>query len=297
MVRLVIPWLLVFFACLARAEPPAVPAYLGQARPKAAPRRVVSLAPSLTEIVFALGAGERVVGVTRFDDYPPAVLALPRVGGFTDPSLEAILGLQPDLVLCVPNAGNRPAMEAVVRLGVPVLVLPAERFEDVFQAVDALGRELEVKPAAEALIARLRARVAEVEVRVAGRARPRVLLVYGHKPLVAAGPGTFADEMIRLAGGRNVLEVKGPSYPTLPMEEVLALAPEVILDAAMSGTGSEVSPEEARQAWSRWKVLPAVSAGRVHVVDSAVWFRPGPRIVDGLEQLEKLLHPAGSKRP
>jgi len=266
---------------------PAEPAYLGAARPRGVPARVISLAPNLTEVLFALGAGGRVVGVTRYDDHPPEVLSLPRVGGFTDPSLEAILALRPDLVLCVPNAGNRQTMETVGRLGVPVLVLPAETLEDVFLAISTLGNALDRRPAAAALAADMRRRVAAVQARVRGRTRPAVLLVYGHRPLIGAGAQTFADALIELAGGRNVLAGSAIRYPSLPMEEVLRLAPEVILDASMSAPASDA----ALAGWARFSVLPAVRDRRIHVVDSALWFRPGPRIVLGLEEMARLLHP------
>ncbi|HOX43672.1 MAG TPA: helical backbone metal receptor [Myxococcota bacterium] len=287
---------LAWLACLllapaAAQAQPAEPVYLGQARPEGVPARVISLAPNLTEAIFALGAGGSLVGVTRYDDHPPEVAALPRVGGFTDPSLEAILALRPELVVCVPNAGNRKAMEALGRVKVPVLVLPAETLEDVFLSLETLGKVLGREAAARELQGSLRRRVEAVRARTRGAPKPSVLVVYGHKPLVAAGEGTFAQALIELAGGRNVLAGSRVRYPTVPMEEVLRLAPEVILDASMSGTGSELEPGQAREAWARWSVLPAVRAGRVHLVDSVLWFRPGPRIVQGLEQMARLLHP------
>jgi len=286
------PWLaLLLLAPAAAGAQPAEPLYLGAARPRGVPGRVISLAPNLTEVIFALGSGERLVGVTRYDDYPPEVARLPRVGGFTDPCLETILALRPELVVCVPNSGNRQAMEALGRMKVPVLVLPAETLEDVYLAVESLGRVLGREAESRALLGSLRHRVEAVRARTLGAPRPAVLVVYGHKPLIAAGGGTFADALVELAGGRNALADSRVRYPTLPMEEVLRLAPEVILDASMSGSGAELDPAEARRAWARWKVLPAVKSGRVHLVDSVLWFRPGPRIVQGLEQMARLLHP------
>jgi iron complex transport system substrate-binding protein len=116
-------------------------------------------------------------------------------------------------------------------------------------------------------------------------------LVYGHKPLVAAGPGSFADQLIGLAGGRNVLSAGSVRYPTVPIEEILRLAPEVILDASSSGTGASLGLDQARAFWSRLRVIPAVKNGRVEVIDAVLWFRPGPRLIDGLERLAALLHP------
>ncbi len=253
--------------------------------------QVVSLAPNLTEIVFALGAGDRVVGVTRFDDYPPQVNALPKVGGFLDPNLEAIMGLKPDLVLCVPNSGNKAKIITLSRLKVPVLVLPAYGLNDVYSAITTLGGVLDRKERAREIVDDMRRRARAVAARAAGRERPRVLLVYGHRPMVAAGPGSFADELLRLAGAENVLAASKVRYPSLPMEMVLKLAPDVIIDASSSGSGAVMSLEEVRARWQRWKVIPAVRNRRIHLFDSALWFRPGPRLVEGLERLERILHP------
>ena len=273
------------------AEPPGKPAFLGEARPDGEVARLVTLAPNLTEIVFALGLGDRVVGVTRYDDYPEQVKSLPKVGGFLDPSLEAIMALRPDLVVCVPNSGNRQRMETLTRLKVPVLVLPAHRLEDVHATIQTLGDVLGAKKRAAAMVADMRARVAAVAARAKARARPRVLMVYGHNPLVVAGPGSFADELLTLAGADNVLAGEGVRYPSLPLEMVIKLAPDVIIDASSSATGASVGLEQVERFWGRLKVVPAVKTGRVHLFDSALWFRPGPRLVTGLERLEALLHP------
>ncbi len=280
-----------------RAEPPPKPSYLGAARPSGRIERLVSLAPNLTEIVFALGAGDRVVGVTRYDDYPSQVLSLPKVGGFLDPSLEAIVALSPDLVVCVPNSGNRKRMETLTRLKVPVLVLPAHRLADVYAAIETLGQVLGRVEQATALTSDLRTRVAAVVERAKRVHKPRVLMVYGHNPLVVAGPGSFADELLHLAGAENVLSGDGVRYPSLPLEMVIELAPEVIIDASSSATGASVGLAEVERFWSRLKVVPAVKAGRVHLFDSALWFRPGPRLIQGLEKLQTLLHPGSKPGP
>jgi len=285
---------LVFLGLIASAwaEGGAPLGWLGTARLAGVPERIVSLAPNLTEMVFALGQGKRVVAVSRFDDFPPEVKSLPKAGGFVDPSLEGILAVKPDLVLCVPNAGNESAMRILAeRLGVPVLVMPAYSLNDVFSSLRKLGGLLGVKAQARELEASMRRRIEQVQARVKGHARPRVLVVYGHQPLVVAGPGTFADSMLRLAGGQNALTKSALRYPSLPMEAVIKLAPEVIVDASMAGEGAESRKDLAGVFWDRWQVLPAVRDGRVHLFNSGLWFRPGPRVVDGLEMLEGLLHP------
>lgn len=280
--------LLLLVTATADAEQPY---FLNDVRPKAGLQRVVSLAPNVTEILFALDLGKRVVGVTRFDDFPPEVKKLPIVGGYVDPSVEAIAALMPDLVICTPNPGGRDRMEVLTRLGLPVLVMPEQHLQDVFANIKFLGELFERKPAAETLANAIKQRLQRVEAAVTGIKAPRAILVYGHKPLIAAGPGGFGDEMLRRAGGKNVVGDAVVRYPTLPMEEVIRLAPEVIIDASMSGSGAEISAPEASEFWNTWQVLPAVKNHRVYIFDSALWFRPGPRIAEGIERLVRLLHP------
>jgi iron complex transport system substrate-binding protein len=276
---------------------PQGPLYLGETRPAGVPDRVVSLAPNLTEILFALGAGSRVVGVTTYDDYPPQVNDLARVGGFIDPSLEGILALKPDLVVCVPNPGGRDRLDALARMGIPVLVLPSYNLEDIFVVIEKLGNVFERQETARTLVSGMKDRIETVSLRVKKLSRPRVLLVYGHKPVIAAGKGSFADRLLNIAGGENVLTDSAVRYPTVPIESVIRLGPDVIIDASASGTGSEMSSEEVQAVWARWKVVPAVRNKRIFIFDSALWFRPGPRIVEGLEKLAQILHPTVSATP
>lgn len=256
-------------------------------KPPEKPVRIISLAPSLTEFLFALGQGHRVVGVSRYDDFPKEVSSLPKVGGFLDPSLEGILALHPDLVVCVPNSGNQGHMRTLARMGVPVVVIPAYDLDDVYSTARVLGRVLGCESRAKELISDIQKRLGEIERRVAGRKRVQVLLAYGREPLVAAGPDSFAGALLRIAGGENVLASQQTRYPNVPVEVLLDLRPEVILDASGAGhTGQGVSSH-----WSRWQVLPAVRSGRVYQVDSSLWFRPGPRLPMAVEEMAQLLYP------
>jgi len=279
------------FASSAAWGQPRGPEYLKGKEPQGVPKRVVSLAPNLTEIMFAIGAGERVVGVTTYDDYPEAVKQLPRVGGFIDPSVEAILALEPDLVVCTPNPGGRNRMDALSRMGVPILVLPSYGMRDIFTVIKTLGELFGKKDSARELVDSMKKRIVNVAELIQGVRRPRVLLVYGHRPIMAAGPGSFGDGMLKLAGGENVLKDSKMRYPNVPMEEIIRLMPEVIIDASSSGTGAEMTRAEVGKVWGRWKVLPAVKNHRIHIFDSALWFRPGPRVALGLEKLFSILHP------
>ncbi|MBW1808294.1 MAG: cobalamin-binding protein [Deltaproteobacteria bacterium] len=291
MIRVAVTWLTVLLLSATAGAQPASELYLGKPRPTTVPQRVVSLAPNLTEILFAIEAGDKIVGVTRYDDFPEEVKKLPKIGGFLDPSLEAILALRPNLVVCVKNSGAKDRLEALARMGVPILVLPAYRMKDIYTSIRVLGEVFHKTDVAQSLIQTMKTRVKRVEQKVKGLPKPAVLLVYGHRPVVAAGSDSFGDAMLSLAGGENVLKKTKIRYPMVPMEQVIHLKPQVIIDASASGTGAEMTQSELEKTWKTWKIVPAIKTGRLHFFDSALWFRPGPRIVDGLEKLAEILHP------
>lgn len=251
------------------------------------PRRIVSLVPSVTEILYALGLEERLAGVTDFCDHPPAARAKPRVGGMVAPSLESIVALRPDLVI-VTTAGNRELTSAQIhRLGIPVYAVNPTSLAEVFDLVERLARLLGRAETAGPLLRELRARVRAVVGRVAARPRPRVLYVVWPEPLIVPGRGALVSELITLAGGRSVTAEGGDGYPRFGIEAAIAQAPEVIL---LARHGAHMSPL-AREQWERFASLPAVRQGRVHDVDGSLLHRYGPRLVDGLELLARLLHP------
>lgn len=270
--------------------PTFAPRWLSDARPKGPPRRIVTVAPSLTEIVFALGEGARVVGVTQFDDYPPEVVKLPRIGGFLDPSVERILELRVDLVIAAPNAANRVPLDRLVALGVPVLVVPGNGFADLFSGLAAIGEAL--GPPAKARADRLAASLQdELRALVAvPRPRRKVALVYDRNPLILGGPGSFADTLITLLGAENVVKVKA-EYPTYAREQLLLDAPQVIIDASLthwtktSTDGRALTPIAGDPFWAAWRALPAVRDGRVFGVTGTELLRPGPRLVRGMRAL------------
>jgi iron complex transport system substrate-binding protein len=251
---------------------------LGSA-PRGEVRRVVTLTPSLTDVVLALGAGERLVGVSRFDERPE-VAKLPRVGGFIDPSVEAVVALHPDLVLAEPGPGNRQAVERIAELGAPVLLLPLSTVADVLAAERAAGKALGRAAQGEALAKELESTRARVREQTRGRQRVRVLLVYGFDPLVVAGPGGFADELLSDAGAVNVASDAASPYPVYSVERALRSKPELILDAAMSAAGRERLREMPGLAETRWASVPGPAL-----------LHPGPALGHGLEQLFALVHP------
>ncbi len=251
-------------------------------KPPAQPKRVVTLAPSLTEMVLAVGEGARLVGVSRFDE-SPAVAKLPRVGGFIDPSVEAVVALRPDLVLVQPAPGNKRPVEKLAELGLPVLALPLHTVTDTLTALREVGAALGVPERGAALAADIERVRAKVRARVAeaGNAKKRVLFVYEWEPLVVAGPGSFAAELLTDAGVVNVAAGASTPYPVLGVEAAIASRPDVVVDA---------SHDPSRSA--RLRALPGLKEARWIRLPSRDLIQPGPHLGRGLEELVGLLHPA-----
>jgi len=262
-------------ACGGRPPPPAT----------TPPARVVSLAPSITEIVYALGAGDRLVGVCAQCDYPAAAARLPRVGGYLVPSVEAVVAARPDVVLVVPSPGNRDAVRAVEQAGVRVVVVQDRTLADLWASMRAVGAALGLADVGERLVADVQRRLEAVRERVAGLPPRRVLLVVGHTPLVVAGHGTLQDELVSAAGGVNVAGDTGGVWPQISLELVVARAPEVIVDAAM---GTE---EGRHDLFAGLATVPAVRDGRVVAFAGEAIFRAGPRVPDAARALAAAIHP------
>ncbi len=256
----------------------------------AAPERIISLAPSVTEMLFALGIGERVIGVSTYCDYPPEAARIERVGTFLQPNVERILARRPDLVIAVPSPGNRAPVERLQELGLTVLVVNPERIAEIIAGIRTIADATGVPEAGAQLIARIEAELDAVERRLAGAADVRTLLLVGRAPLVAAGPGTYQDELITRAHGRNIAAGTGRTWPTISLEFVVAQAPEVIIDAGM---GSEEAQDRASVLafWEPFPTIPAVRDKRIHGYRAYELLRPGPRVAQTLETVARFLHP------
>ena len=252
-----------------------------------APRRVLSLAPSLTEMLFAIGLDDQIVGVTNFCNYPPAAADKPKVG-YTQPNLESLLSLSPDMVAAPGELLRADVLAKLEALKVPTFIFEAKSLEHVLAHIHTLGRIFERSTAADALTRHMRERIAEVSRRVQTVERKRVLYVLSSHPLITVGPNSYIHQMIELAGGINVAAGTSGAYPRLSMETVLEKDPEILVFPVGS---TESVPEHEQQTWKRWTGLSAVQRHRLHVVSSDALNRPGPRVVDGLEQLAQVIHP------
>lgn len=262
----------------AHGEPAGPEAVLASAR------RVVSLNPSLSAIAVALGARQRLVGVDDWSaEQVPELASLPRVGGLYNPSLEAVVALEPDLVMLVPSAEQRDFRARVEDLGIQVEVFENITFREVLENIERIGHLLGREGEARARVDAIRATRARVAAAVASLQSPRTLLVLQRDPLFVAGSDNFIDEMVTAAGGDNLGRAFGDAYPRTSLEWAIEAAPEVILDLGPD-------PDAARSFWQRWDSLPAVREGRVIPLDAAVVSLPGPYLDRSLEALARALH-------
>lgn len=237
--------------------------------------------------MFAIHAGDELVGRSRYCDYPPEALALPEVGGYTDPNFEAILALHPDLVIGARGPAGPPLEERLKSHGTRTYFPETETLGEIDEMVIGVGKLAEHPSEAAALVDAMHARENAVADAVKDLPKPRVLLVFGLTPTVSAGPGSYADVMIAKAGGTNVVTSGGP-YPVLGMEQVLALDPDIILNAAMQESRSvETIAKDA----PGWRSLRAVKTGRVTALSDESVLRPGPRVGDAIAAIARAIHP------
>jgi len=251
-------------------------------------KRIISLAPSITEILFALGLDEEVAAITNFCDYPEAVLNKPRIGGFVNPDIEKIVSLRPDLIIGIRD-GNR--IDTVHRLndsGFPVYLIDPKGFDGVMRTIknigDVVGREKESKRMIKEMVNKRE----NITTLTQSLSKPKVFFQLGDAPMVTVGKGTLADDLIRLAGGRSISENESVSYPVYSIETVLLKAPEIIIMTSMDSRKN--SPHLVKK-WESWKSIPAVRMNMIYVIDSNLVDRPTPRIVEGLEALVRIIHP------
>jgi len=251
----------------------------------AAPQRIVSLAPSVTETLFALGVGDRLVGVTTYCDYPPQARLVPKIGSFVSPSVEAVLAKQPDLVVGVRET-DREKIKRMERMGLRVVVISVASLKETFRSIHSLAGIVGREEAGEKLLSQLQGQIDRIRARIAGAKRRRVLMLVGQRPMVAVGKGTFIDELLTLAGGENIAGAAPQPWPHLPMDYVVAKAPQVIIEGGM---GSE--REAPGKNWADLGSIPAVRDGRIYSYASDKILRPGPRVGEALEEIARLIHP------
>jgi len=251
-------------------------------------KKIVSLAPSITEIIYALGVEDLLVGVTQYSDYPAAASSLPKVGSYVHLDLERIIALKPDLCIATRDGNPLTTIERLEIMKIPVYAVDPRNLETIIQTILELGRLLKAEKKADFLAANMRSRILKIKNIIScTQHRTRLFFQIGISPIVSAGSPTFINELIELAGGENL--ARGPAaYPRFSKEKVISLAPEVIIITSMARS---TVFEKVKAEWNRWPDLPAVKQQRIYLEDSNLFDRPTPRLVDGLELLAKLLHP------
>jgi iron complex transport system substrate-binding protein len=252
--------------------------------------RIVSLAPSATENLFAIGAGHLVVGVTSACDYPPEVRKLPQVGDFMKPSLERIAALKPDLIIIVSSTIPKAIADDLQgKTKTPVFVFQPKTVKDVVKGLLMLGELTNRKRQAQKLAEQLERRLNAVAKRVANKPKVSVVVEISPPPsLMVAGPGTFIDDSIRIAGGKNAFSDAQQPFPLVSLETLVAKDPDVYIVAVKGKTSSQVLDEVRKR--SGFSNLRCVRDGRVYGIDPDLLFRPTPRLIEGVEKLAQFLH-------
>ena len=262
------------------------------------PTRIVSMAPSITEILFALGLADRVVGVTRYCDWPPEAKTKPQIGGYVDPNYEAVLVLRPDLVVLLESHAD--IRTKLSKLGLKTLSVKHETLSDIKASIMEVGKRCGVRAQAEAVNKSIDIRIEAIREKVAGTQCPLVLVSVGRDNtskrlgmVYVAGPSTFYSEVIQLAGGKNAIE-EGGGYPQLSIEGLIRINPDVIIDLVGEQKASGLSPETIRTQWETLGGVNAVKSKRIYVISDNYALHPGPRFPQLVETFAKQIHPEAS---
>jgi iron complex transport system substrate-binding protein len=257
------------------------------------PKRIVSLAPNITEILFSLGLDEEIVGISIHCNFPEKAKSKTQVGSYINIDFERIVSLKPDLVIATAVGNTRDMVERLGKLGFPTYVIFPKNFNDILRSIGHLGQVVNREQEADGIIQGMKKRSERIVELTKDLHRPKVFIQIGDAPIVTVGKGSFADDLIRLAGGENIASREKEVYPRFGMEEILKRSPEVILISSMNPKGDY---QKIFLEWSRWKTIPAVKNNRIHLIDSDLIDRPSPRIIEGLEEIARILHPERFKK-
>lgn len=264
------------------------------------PRRIISLVPATTEMLFVMGAGDRIAGVSNYDRFPPDVARLPKVGGLLDPDVERLLSLKPDLVIVYDTQTD--LKRQLERARIPMFGYVHRGLPDITETMRALGERIGMKAAAFAAAARIEQHLAAIRARVAGRPRPKTLLVFGRESgtlrhIDASGGYGFLHDLLELAGGSDVLADLHRQSVDMSTEMILTRAPEVILELHY---GDSLKPEQfdiERRVWNALPSVPAVKNNRVFLLGGDEFVVPGPRIVIAADRFARTLHREAWRQP
>ncbi len=254
-------------------------------------QRIVSMAPSLTEILFALGLDDEVVAVSNGSDYPPAAAQLKKIGTFWEPDIEAVIASKPDLVVTLGFGRHLDFARRLERIGYGCLAVEIEKVDELFEGIDEIGKATGAGVEAQKLIEDMRKRMTLISSRIERFKKVRVLYVVQREPLRVAGRDTFINEMIELAGGENAIGATVHKYPPIGAEQLIVCGAQVIIEPLMGGGDIAASQQGALEFWSRYQEVPAVREGRIYVIDGDAVSRLGPRLPDAIDKIAACLRP------
>ncbi|MFW5426499.1 MAG: ABC transporter substrate-binding protein, partial [Methylophagaceae bacterium] len=260
------------------------------------PQRIISLAPNITEILFALGLGEKVVGVSNYCDFPSEALALPKVGGFVNPNIEMIVSLQADLVI-LPAKQHRTITQ-LQHLNIPVLTVRSATLLDIKEAIIAIGQRTAYRQQATELLSTLNNKINFITNEINTLSRPTVMISLGNSTsseqintVYIAGQNDFYNDLIALAGGTNVYKDTRLNVPSLSVEGIIQLNPDIIIDIYPEADDHNADLKQVLQRWQSLKHINAVNNNRIYIVEEGYATIPGPRVILLLEQFARLIHP------
>jgi iron complex transport system substrate-binding protein len=253
--------------------------------------KLVVLSPNLTEIVFALGLGDKIVGVSSDSDWPADAKQKPKMGTFWQPNTEAIIAAKPDLVICESFLQHKEVAETLKRAGLNVLSLHVESIEELYNAITQIGSAAGCLDKAEPLAAKIKSELDQIRAKASSAKKVKVLWAVQTEPMRVVGIKTFVNEIIDLAGGQNVIAPTGDQYPSVGTETILTSGAEVIIQSAMGTEDIAKQQETADKFWNRFANLPAVKDKKVYVLEADTVLRLGPRLPEGAMAVAKLLHP------
>jgi len=253
--------------------------------------RIVSMAPNLTEILFALGLEEKIVGVTTFSKFPPGAITKPKIGSFWQPNIEAIINAEPDLVITLGFDQQKKLAEKLKPMGCYTLSVNIEQVSDLFEAIETIGVATKSESKADRMISDIKTRLDELSSLLSTGEKVKVLWVVQREPFRVAGTETFVNEMIELAGGVNAISPTVQKYPPIGAEHIIACGAQVIIEPSMVSKDISAEQEKAMEYWSKFKNVPAVTNGRIYVIDGDIVSRLGPRLCESVETIGRFLKP------
>jgi len=285
------------FGLYRQAASKATPGRVDDSRGTTMPQRIVSLSPNLTEIIFALGLGDRVAAVSNNCDWPVEAKAKPKVGTFWQPNTEVIIATKPDLVVCETFLQQNETAQVLKRAGLNVLSLRVESIDELFAAIRSIGQAAGCSEKSEQLAAGIKEQLDQIRELSSSAEKVKVLWVIQTEPVRVAGVNTFVNEIIELAGGQNAIAPTGDQYPSISTEEIIGCKAEVIIQSAMGTEDLAKQQESAEKFWGRFVNLPAVKDKRIYVINPDTVLRLGPRIGQGVETVAQCLMPKVEQEP